>query len=156
MWVICLLFEWIACKNRVICFKNSYFSYVIDSFSPFLCPRANRSRRSLLICSFLKSDLSNFLPSLFTKEPPWAICSGRSWKKSNVTDLLRLLMIKEQQERFALFHEQIALTLTKNKRIARKTDERIPNPVCLLFKYFIDICLFQLIFNFHLYPSVNI
>ena len=156
MWVICLLFEWIACKNRVICLKNSYFSYVIDSFSPFLCPRENRSRCSLLICSFLKSDLSNFLPSLFTKEPLWAICSGRSWKKSNVTDLLRLLMIKEQQERFALFHKQIALTLTKNKRIARKTDERISNPVCLLFKYFIDICLFQLIFNFHLYPSVNI
>ena len=65
-------------------------------------------------------------------------------------------MIKEQQERFALFQEQIALTLTKNKQIARKTDKRIPNPVCLLFKYFIDICLFQLIFNFHLYPSVNI
>ena len=40
-------------------------------------------------------------------------------------------MTKEQLERFALFHQQIALLLfgsQKNKRFARKTDEQIPNP----------------------------
>ena len=37
-------------------------------------------------------------------------------------------MTKERRERFALFHEQIALSLTKNEQIAQKTDEQIPNP----------------------------
>ena len=40
------------------------FHQVLDSFSllfPFLCPRVNRSRRSSLRCSFLKSDGSNSL-----------------------------------------------------------------------------------------------
>ena len=32
------------------------------------------------------------------------------------------------KERFTLFREQTTLSLTKNKWIARKTDERIPNP----------------------------
>ena len=43
-------------------------------------------------------------------------------------DSSRSLMTKDQQARIALFHEQIALLLTKNEQIARKTDERIPNP----------------------------
>ena len=38
-------------------------------------------------------------------------------------------MTKELRGRFAIFHERIALLLTKNERIARKTDERCPNPV---------------------------
>ena len=38
------------------------------------------------------------------------------------------LMTIEQWERFALFHEQIALPLTKNEQMAWKTAERIPNP----------------------------
>ena len=37
-------------------------------------------------------------------------------------------MTKERWEQFALFHEGIPLLLTKNERIAQKTDERIPNP----------------------------
>ena len=38
-------------------------------------------------------------------------------------------MTKERRERFTLFHERIALLLTKtNDRFARKTDERIPGP----------------------------
>ena len=44
----------------------------------------------------------------------WAIRSSRSWQKSDMSDLL--------------FHKQIALLLTKNERIARKTDEQIQNP----------------------------
>ena len=88
MWVIRWWFERIACKKLAICWKTSYFSYVFDSFSLYLCPIANCSHRSLLIRSFLKSDLSNSLPSLFTKEQPWAICSGRSWQKSNRSNLL--------------------------------------------------------------------
>ena len=37
-------------------------------------------------------------------------------------------MTKEQRQRFTIFHEGLAILLTKNERIARKTDERIPNP----------------------------
>ena len=37
-------------------------------------------------------------------------------------------MIKEQWERFALFHKGITLSLTKNEQFARKTNEKIPNP----------------------------
>ena len=71
--------EWFASeritrKTGAICSKNSYFSYVFDSFPPFLCPRANRSHPSSLICSFLTSNLSNSLTLLFTKERPWPIC----------------------------------------------------------------------------------
>ena len=37
-------------------------------------------------------------------------------------------MIKERRELFALFHEQSALSLTKNEQIARKNYEQILNP----------------------------
>ena len=40
-------------------------------------------------------------------------------------------MKKEQQEWFALFHEQIALSLTKNEQIAQKKDKQSPNPESL-------------------------
>ena len=39
-----------------------------------------------------------------------------------------LLMTTKRREHFALFHELIALSLTKNERIALKIDEQIPNP----------------------------
>ena len=82
--------------------KKSYFSYVFLQFSPFLCQRANPSCCSWLSCYFLKSDregiaqvalnkratVSDSLLLLFTKEKHWAICSGRSWKKSNGSILL--------------------------------------------------------------------
>ena len=48
--------------------KITYFLYVFDSFSSFLCTRENCSQRSSLIRSFLKSDLSDSLPVLSTKE----------------------------------------------------------------------------------------
>ena len=68
----------------------------------FLCPRANHSHRSSLICSFLKSGLSNLahvplykratvsdlLRLLNTIEWLWALCSGCSWQKSDRSDLL--------------------------------------------------------------------
>ena len=60
--------------------------------------------------------IRSFAPSLFAlslkitqiKERPCAICSGRSWLKSD--------------------REQIAQVALKNERFARNTDERIPNP----------------------------
>ena len=81
-----LLLIW--AKNESFAQKNGYFSYVLEIFPPFLCPRATCSPCSSLICSFLKSDLSDLLPSLLTKEKPWVICSGCSWQKSNRSDSL--------------------------------------------------------------------
>ena len=43
---------------------------------------------SLLMRSFLKSDLSNLLPLLYTQGWPWSIRSGRSWQKSDGSYLL--------------------------------------------------------------------
>ena len=98
--------------NRLQKTRNSLEKFVFFvcfwQFFPFICPRANSSSSSLLIHSFLKSNLSNWLPSLFTKE---------------------------RQERFTHFHERIALSITKNKRIAQKSDKRIPNPA------FLQLCI---------------
>ena len=80
MLVICSWFEQIAQKKWVIHSKNLYFSKV------FSCPMANPSYPSSLIHSILKSDLSDLLTSLFTKEWPWAIRSGRSWQKCDESD----------------------------------------------------------------------
>ena len=49
-------------------------------------------------------------------------------KRATESDLLRSLITKDWRERFTFFYEQIAFSLTKNERIARKTDERIHNP----------------------------
>ena len=54
------------------------------------------------------------------------------FKKSDCEQIAPIALYKkkncERWERFALFHERIALSLTKNERFARKTEERIPNP----------------------------
>ena len=91
-------------------------------FFLFLCPKPNCSHRSLLNCTFLKSDLSYSLSSLFTKEWLWAIYSGHSShdKRATVSDSLRPLITKKWLEWFALFLEQIAFLLTKIERIAPK------------------------------------
>ena len=81
---------------------------IFVSFSllfPFLCPRANRSSSSSLSHSFLKSNGNDSLPSLFTKERPWAIRSF-SWANRSFAH--------------------------KNEQIARKTEERNPNPAFFL------------------------
>ena len=92
------------------------------------CPRANCSRRSLLIFKkqielfaplalYKRGTMSDSLRSLMTKEQPWATRSGRSWQKSDGSD--SLFFASE-----SLFRS-FALWLTK---MSRKTDERIPNP----------------------------
>ena len=109
--------------------KFVFFVYFWQFFF-FLCPWANRSRHSLLICSFLMSDLSDSLPSLITKEGTLRIHSHPSLLK---TDHERFAQVahawqKRSGGRFGLFHEWITLSLTKNERIAQKTDEQISNP----------------------------
>ena len=50
------------------------------------------------------------------------------FRSQKMSDWLKKIR-KERQKRFALFHEQIAILLTKNELLARKTKEKIPNPV---------------------------
>ena len=93
--------------------QKTYILYFFDSFSPFLFPRVNSSRRNLLSSSFLKSNMSDSIRSLFTKERPWANCSGCSLQKRDI----------EQ------FPEKVNCTFAqKNEQFARKTDDLIPNP----------------------------
>ena len=77
-----------------------------------------------------KSELlpSLFAYSIFFKEGLERFPHVALYKKATRSDSLRSLMTKERRECFALFHEQIVHLLTKNEGIARKTDERIPNP----------------------------
>ena len=84
--MICSWFGQNALKKQGICWKKTYFSFVLTFFHifpPFLCPRANCSCRSSFSCSFLKSDRSNSLSLLFKNERPWANHSHRSVQKSD-------------------------------------------------------------------------
>ena len=96
---------------------------IFCTFFPFLCLRANPSHQSLLIHSFFKrlerftsitlykqATESDSLRLLMTKEQPWAIRSGRSWQKSDWSNLLCFMGV---------------LLLCS---FAQKTAERIPNP----------------------------
>ena len=78
--------------------------------------------RFSLVALYKRETLSHSLRLSMTKEPL------ERFAPATVSDSQRSLMTKEQRERFALFHERIALSLTKNEQIARKTDERSPNP----------------------------
>ena len=62
--------------------KNRIFHMFLTVF-PFLCPKALRSHRSFLSCSFLMSNMSDLITLLFTKERTWANRSGHSLQKSN-------------------------------------------------------------------------
>ena len=53
------------------------------------------------------------------------------YKRATMSDLLTLLFKKERKVRFAQktqANRTFALSITKNERFARKTDERIPSP----------------------------
>ena len=103
MSVIRLRFKLIALKYRVIHSKKKYFSYVFNSFLPFYAKRENCSRRASLGHSFLKIDRIDLLLSLQT---------------SDGSELIPSIFKKEQRERFALFHERIALLLFRSQNLS--------------------------------------
>ena len=88
--------ERITRKKHAIRTKT-YFLYVFDSFPPF----------------YAKERIATI-----------ALRSVAVYKRVSLSDLLPSLMTKEWRERFALFHEQIALSLTNNEQIAQKTDSQ--------------------------------
>ena len=95
--------------------EKSNFSYVFDSFFPFFMPKSELLPSLFAHSFFFKEQLERFAPVAL-------------YKRATMSNSLWSLMTKEGRERFAFFHEKIALSLTKNKRIARKTNKRIPNP----------------------------
>ena len=101
MWVICSWFEQSACKNWVIRLKNLYFLYVFDSF-PFFMPKS-------------KSLPSLFPHSLFFKDRLERFAPVAHYKRATVSNSLRLIMTKDWWVRLAVFHERIALSLTKKR-----------------------------------------
>ena len=115
-----MIHSWFALKlskKERFARKIRSFHHVFYSFSllfPFLCPRANRSRRSLLCRSLLKSEE---LSSLFTKEWPWAKSSRCSLKKSKIA----ICSLEKSESLFRPFAH-------KKEWLARKTKERIPSP----------------------------
>ena len=56
------------------------------------------------------------------------IAPNALYKRATVSNYLQLLLTEEGRDRFAIFQEQITLSLSKNKQFAQKTKEQIPNP----------------------------
>ena len=73
-----------------ICSFAQNRSYHWATVSDLLCRSLKKSDREriTLISLNKRATVSNLLRSLMTKEPPWGIPSGRSWQKSNMSDLL--------------------------------------------------------------------
>ena len=88
-WVFRSWFPLLLSKNELFAGKNFTVFIAFSLFMP-------------------KSDGSDSLSSLFTKEQAWANRSCRSLQKSD-------------REQFAFFQEQIALSLTKNEGSLEKT-----------------------------------
>ena len=108
-WVICLWFAYdlsgLLAKNKRFAQKIHIFHMFLTVFPPFY---AQERIAPIALCSF----------ALF-KRATWSICSRHSVQKNNREWFAQVLMTKEQWERFTLFHEQVALSLTENEWIAQ-------------------------------------
>ena len=78
--------------------------------------RANHSRRSSLSCSFLNSNRAQIAQVALNKRVTMIDCSCRSLQKATLSNLLRLLMTKEQRQQFALFHGWITQNWWANSK----------------------------------------
>ena len=108
MWMIHSWFEGIALKKQTI--RSKYF----DHFSSFVCPIANRSCCSLLIHSFLKSDLSDSLPL---------------WQKSDQEQFAQVAHYKRAVGGIYSFsgaNHSFALSLTKRSESVEKPLSEFP------------------------------
>ena len=87
-------------RSLLFCSKSLIFHifHVFDSFSqisPFFKPKNK---------------------SLFIKSKSEQIAPVALYKRATVSNSLSSLMTKEQRERYAIFHQRIALLLTKNEQ----------------------------------------
>ena len=107
--------EWFARDASESLAKSERFTQKIDSFPPFYAQEWIAPVTLGSVAFILRATWAFCSRRSLQKERPWAIRSGHSWQKSDRSD--SLFFTSE-----SLFHSQ------KNERIARKTDERIPNP----------------------------
>ena len=106
--------EWCSRDSSKLLAKNQWFAkncffHRFLTFSPLFM---NRFCCSSLIRSFVISDLSNLLLSLFTKVCPWAIRSGCSCQKRGRAIYRKVENCQKQMKNFwgliALFFKQFA------------------------------------------------
>ena len=101
------------------------FLTVFHSFS-LIMPK-NESLLSLFTRSLcLNSDIVIRSFCSLQKCDHERIASIALYKRATMSDLLRLLMTKERQEQFSLFHELIALSLTKKSDSLEKPRSDFP------------------------------
>ena len=124
MWMIRFWFEWIACQKL----KNERFAQTIR-----ICMPKSESLPSLFAhLLFFKERLEQFssCPSL-QKSDCERFAQVAQYNRVTVSSLLRLFMTKERQERFALFHARIALSLFRSQKaselLENQTNKGIKN-----------------------------
>ena len=139
-WFACNSSKWLS-KSHRFARKKCIFN-VFDSFPPFYTRSESLpslfARRAFLksdvhsLRSWKKSDHERFAPVAHDKRAMGAICSfsqvNLSFAHKKQANRSPCFLQKSDHERVALFHMQIYLLLTKNEWLARKTNERIPNP----------------------------
>ena len=126
-------------KNRT---QNSLLSRVGNSIFKKDRPWSNRSRRSFkkidrdritLVVLLNRSTVIESLSSIFIKDRKVRIDPVHMLIRSTVSESIPSIFKKDRRDRFDLFHDWIDLTITKNDRYERKTDDRIPNPAAFPF-----------------------
>ena len=108
------------CLQKISDLQKNCFFHRFLTFSPLFM---NRFRCSSLIRSFVISDLSNLLLSLFTKVCPWAIRSGCSCQKRGRAIYRKVENCQKQMKKtflggscswIALFFKQFAQIRSKS------------------------------------------
>ena len=115
--------------------KNSKFWYVFDGFSLIFSFFAQSELLPLLLAQLLLFKERREQFTLVTHDKRAIV--KKSLPLLFYTNSLMKLMAKEGRERFSLFHKQIALSVTKNERFARKLMSEFPtlpylNTLCIL------------------------
>ena len=116
--------QWFACDSSESLSKTSdslekkLFFECFWQFSPFVCQKS-------------ESFPLLFAQPLFFNEGRDRFALVALYKRDTMSKLIPSIFKTERLERFALFHERIALLITKNERFARTTGDRIPNPECV-------------------------
>ena len=140
-WFACNSSKWLS-NNKQFARKRCILQCFFDSFPPFYTRSESLpslfARRAFLksdihsLHSWKKSDHERFAPVAHDKRAMGAICSfsqvNLSFAHKKQANRSPCFLQKSDHERVALFHMQIYLLLTKNEWLARKTNERIPNP----------------------------
>ena len=97
--------------------KTTYFSYVFYSFSYFLCQKSELLPSIFTLWSFLKFDRIDSLSFDLWKTLTIVNRSRWSLKRSTVSKFILSIFKKDWREGFDHFHNQIDLSITKNRAI---------------------------------------